>query len=102
MSELLRCLEITKGDTFVHLMVERDFIERLLKVPPDQLIVHEGLSRQEIEVLLQALADEVALEAAEEFRSALLELALEEGEHAPGDGDEREVLLFLEVLLADE
>lgn len=101
-SELLCRLEVSESDSLVHLMIEGYAVECLFEVPADQLIVHEGFPRQEIEVLLKAFTDEMVIKVAEELCLALLQLALQKGKHAPRDANERVVLLIIKVLLRDK
>lgn len=81
-------------------MVESDVVEGLLEIPANQLIINECLLWQEMQVLLEGLTNEVLPEATEE--RLLRRLSLEEGEHAPGDADNREVLLVFKVLIGGE
>ena len=97
MSELLCGQEVLQQNALIHLMVESDLVEGLLEVPPQQLVINERLLRQEMQVLLERFSDEVLAQRLEETH--LRGLALEECEHAPGDTDNREVLVILTVML---
>ena len=101
-SKLLRRREVTQCDAFVHLMVESDIVKSLFEVPADQFIIDESFPRQEIEILLEALTNKVALKASEELSLALLQLALKQGEHAPRYSSEWVVLVIFKVLVRCE
>ena len=98
MSELLSSDEVFKPDSFVELVVERDLVEGLLEVPAEQFVVDERLLGQEMQVLLQRLANEVVLQIREE--ALLIGLAAQEGHHAPADTNDGEMRLRLAVVLA--
>ena len=99
-SELLGGFKVGEPDALVHLVEKADFVEGLLEVPPVHLVVHEALLGQEMQVLLERLADQVALQTAED--GPLGSLALQKCQHAPGDAHHGEVLLRVEVLLRGE
>ena len=81
-------------------MIEGDLIEGFLELETTQTIVDKGLFRQEMQVLLERFPDEFAFEASEE--GLLGGLALEHGEHAPGDTHDGEVLIVVQVLVRAE
>ena len=97
MSELLCGKEIFQKDAFIHLMVESDFIEGLFEVPPEKLIIDESFFWKEMQVLLEWLSDQMLSERLEQ--AILRGLALEQCEHAPRDTHNREVFVFLTVML---
>ena len=69
----------------------------MLQVQTHQLIVHERLSWQEMQVLLEGLAYKVAVKALKE--GLLTGLASQESKHAPGHTHKREVLVLVDVLI---
>ena len=97
MSELLRGKEIFQKDALVHLMVESDFIESFFEVPAHKLIIDECFFRQEMQVLLERLSNEVWAERLEQ--AILGGLALEKSEHAPGDTHDWEMFVVFTVVL---
>lgn len=97
-SHLLSPDEVVKDDTLVHLVVEGDLVQGFLEVVANKLIVSERFLWQEIQVLLERLTDQVALKTLEE--SLLGGLGSEHGEHSPGDADDWEVGLILQVVVA--
>ena len=98
MSELLCGQKVLQQNALIHLMVESDLVEGLLEVPSQQLVINERLLRQEMQVLLEWFSYEVLAQRLE--YTHLRGLGLEEGEHAPGDTDNREVLVFITVMLS--
>ena len=97
MSELLSRQEILQKNALVHLMIESDFIKSLLQVPTQELVINERFLWQEMQVLLEGLADKVLAQRLEQ--AFLGGLTLEEGQHAPRDTHDWEVCLFLLVML---
>ena len=98
MAELLGGEEVVEGDALVHLVVEADLVQLLLQLETAQLVENERFLWQQVEVLLEGLTDEVALQALEE--RALRRLRLQHREHAPGDAHHREVLRLVQVVFA--
>jgi len=97
MSELLGTDEVFKDDAFVHLVVEGDFIEGLLKLKTDHLVVGEGFLWQEEQVLLQRLTNQVAFNFFE--KGFLGGLRAEHGKHSPGNANNGEVGVLLQVVV---
>ena len=97
MSELLGGDKVCESDALVHLVEESDFVKGLLQVPTIVLVIHERLTGQQVQVLLEGLSDKLALESLEEAH--LCGLGLEQGKHAPGDTDDWEVLRLIQVVL---
>ena len=97
-SELLGRAELPKFDSFVELMVESHLVKGLLKLHSVNLVVDECLLRCQEQILLQWLAHHFLWHALEQAHLGCLRL--QEGQHAPGDTHDWEVLGVVQVVLA--
>lgn len=95
--QLLGCQHILQKDALIHLVIESDLVKCLFQLPTKHLIVNKCLARQEMQVLLEGLADELLWQVLEEGQ--LRGLAAQEGEHAPRDAHDWEVSVIFPVVL---
>ena len=64
--QLLGCQHILQKDALIHLVIESDLVKCLFQLPTKHLIVNKCLTWQEMQVLLEGLADELLWQVLEE------------------------------------
>lgn len=60
--QLLGCQHILQKDALIHLVIESDLVKCLFQLPAKHFIVNKCLFRQEMQVLLEGLTDELLLQ----------------------------------------